>query len=144
MRPMPAMLTMKADIHSYNALHFVDVMISAAQFSLHMRQSSFYILRPLSTGVLQLFQQRGKLQQIVDAEPGTTPCSLHKHILRREARPRGEHRAQVPVDVKEHHPVLAPVEATGREHEPSSALRVERMGNLEGDRCLSVTMRCSC
>ena len=45
---------------------------------------------------------------------------------------------------KGHHAVLAPIESARREHEAGATLGVEGVGDLEGDRRLSVTMRGNC
>jgi hypothetical protein len=109
-----------------------------------MRQISVDIFGLPATGWLDLIEHSSELQEIVEAKPGAPSGGLGKGVRFRQARPGGEHRTQPTVGVEKHHPVLAPIESARREHEPGATLGVEGVGDLEGDRCLSVTVRGNC
>ena len=91
-----------------------------------------------------LVKQRDELQQVIDAKPRPPGGDLRKRILASQAGPGSQHRAQSPVRIEEHHPVLAPVLFARRQHELTSALGMERVRDREGYRRSMALITGSC
>ena len=92
----------------------------------------------------QTLDERSKLEQVVDTKPGSSSGTLAEQVRVGETRPRGQHRAQSPLRIEEHDPILAPVPLAGDEHQLAPALRMERVCDRKGYRRLMNRMSDSC
>jgi hypothetical protein len=101
-------------------------LLDAAYLSLRTRRNLFDIVRSH-----QIVNERAQSKQVVRSERGSNSRSLCEQIRFRHVCPRRQNRAQAPVRVEIHHPIIAPVQMPTDQHEAISAKRVEWMDDLE-------------